>query len=116
MAIAVETSYREPEETDAALNRLVVDGVCSRVIILLTGGAFLAAMALALGASNFVIGLLASIGPVTQLLQIPAIYLVETIRKRKALTVGFALAGRVFLVFIAVMPSCGGRMPGRKLD
>jgi len=38
---------------------------------ILTGGAFLVAFAVKLGASNLVIGLLAAIGPLSQLLQLP---------------------------------------------
>ena len=77
----METGKRESKENEhaafeAAKAILVRDGICSRVVVLLSGGAFLAAMALALGASNYVIGLLAAIGPVSQILQIPAMFLV----------------------------------------
>jgi hypothetical protein len=53
----------------------------------LTGGAFLVAFALSIGASNKVIGLLAAIGPMAQLLQIPAVALVDKIRLRKLITI-----------------------------
>jgi hypothetical protein len=71
----------QPEITDkqsqAGLRALLFDGICSQVMGVFTGGAFLVAFALLLGASNKVIGLLAAIGPATQILQIPAIYLVD---------------------------------------
>lgn len=91
-------------ELQGGLRTLVVDGVCSRVMILLVSGAFLPGMALALGASNFVIGLLASIGPVTQMLQIPSILLVERVRLRKLLTVVIAVASRLALLGVALVP------------
>jgi len=47
----------------------IKDGVASQAMGVLTGGAFLIAFAIKLGASNFVIGLLAAIGPLSQLLQ-----------------------------------------------
>lgn len=71
---------------------------------LLVTGAFLPGMALALGANNFVIGLLASLAPMAQMAQIPAILAVEKIGKRKLLTVIFAVASRLSLVAAALTP------------
>ena len=51
-------------------------------MVTLTGGVFLVAFALKLEASNTIIGLLAAIPPLAQLIQIPAIYLVEKYRVR----------------------------------
>jgi MFS family permease len=70
----------------------------------LVGGAFLVQFALLLGASNTVIGLIAAIGPLTQILQIPAIYLVDGTGRRKAMTVFPAGAGRLFLLLVAGVP------------
>lgn len=70
----------------------------------LTTGAFLVAYALLLGASNTIIGLIASVGPLTQILQIPAIYLIERTRRRKALAVAAALLSRSFWFVIAALP------------
>lgn len=62
------------------------------------------AFALELGASNKVIGLLAAIGPMAQILQIPSIYLVNRTGHRKAVVVGSALLSRLFWVPIIFLP------------
>ena len=69
-----------------------------------TGGAFLVAFALLLGASNFVIGLLAAVGPLTQILQIPAIFLVDRTGLRKALVVLNSLFSRLVWLVVAALP------------
>ena len=51
----------------------------------ITTSGILAAFALALGANNFQIGILAAIPFIMQLLQIPAILLVEKLQRRKAI-------------------------------
>ncbi|HSI05594.1 MAG TPA: MFS transporter, partial [Myxococcota bacterium] len=83
-------------EVQHGLKLLLVDGIASQVMTQLTGGAFLVAYALLLGASNTVIGLIASIAPLTQILQVPAIYLIEITRRRKLLAVLAALFSRSF--------------------
>ncbi|MDY6843900.1 MAG: MFS transporter [Thermodesulfobacteriota bacterium] len=83
---------------------LLYDGVCSQVMGVLTGGAFLVAFALMLGASNKVIGLIAALGPITQLLQIPTIYLVDYVRLRKALVVISSFFSRTFWFVVATLP------------
>lgn len=100
----------EPPEVERGLKLLLVDGVSSQVMTSLTGGAFLVAYALLLGASNTVIGLIASIGPLTQALQIPAIALIERTRRRKLLAVTSSLASRSFWVLIAILPWLSGRV------
>ena len=73
MKFPVEDKLTE-EEIQFGLKAVVNDGLASQAMVTLTGGAFLIAFALKLGASNAVIGLLAAIPPLTQLLQIPSIY------------------------------------------
>ncbi len=84
------------------LRYLTLDGVMSQSMGTLTAGAFLTAFAIQLGASNFVIGLLAAIGPLSQLLQLPGILLVEKIRNRRAITVIAALISRLCFIIIAI--------------
>jgi MFS family permease len=91
-------------DVQRGLNMLVFDGVCSQIMGVLTGGAFLVQFALLIGASNAVIGLLAAVGPLTQILQIPTIYLVDGTRLRKAMTVSTAGLGRLFLLLVAALP------------
>jgi MFS family permease len=99
-----------PQDTvsESDLNRglrmLMLDGVCSQVMGVLSGGAFLVAFAMLSGASNFIIGLIAALGPLTQVLQIPAIYLIEKTGYRKALVVVSSFFSRLFWFLIAVIP------------
>jgi len=86
------------------LKYLFYDGLCSHAMALLVTGAFLPGMALALGASNLVIGVLASLAPIAQMAQIPAILVVEKVGLRKLLTVLFAGGSRLSLVAAAFTP------------
>jgi MFS family permease len=91
-------------EVRNGLKDVIRDGLASQAMGVLTGGVFLVAFALQLGASNFVIGLLAAIPALSQLIQIPAVYLVEKTRKRKLIAVVFSLVSRLSLLFIIVLP------------
>ncbi|MGE9296415.1 MAG: MFS transporter [Puniceicoccales bacterium] len=99
-----QASPTADHELERGMRRLVVDAVCSRVMTVLTGGAFLVGMGLALGASNLVIGVLAAIMPLSQVVQIPAILLVNSVASKRRLVVYTATAARVFLLMIAVTP------------
>ena len=83
------------DQVQSALRNIIKDGVASQAMGILTGGAFLVAFAVKLGASNLVIGLLAAIGPLAQLLQLPSIFLVERIRNRRLITVVAAALSRL---------------------
>ncbi len=86
------------------MQMLVYDGACFQIMSVLTGGAFLVAFALLLGAPNIVIGVLAAAGPLTQMLQIPAIFLIESTRLRKATSVISTSIGRLFWIAAALTP------------
>jgi len=91
------------------LRYLIGDGVCSQVVGVLTGGvlnggAFLVALALLMGASNAVIGLIAAIPPLSQLLQVPAISVVNRFRRRRLICVICSGTGRLFLLSICFLP------------
>jgi MFS family permease len=91
-------------QIQSALKNIIKDGVASQAMGILTGGAFLVAFAVKLGASNFVIGLLAAIGPLAQLLQLPSIFIVEKIRNRRLITILFAALSRLCWLIIALSP------------
>lgn len=91
-------------QVQSGLAYVIKDGVASQAMGTLTGGAFLVAFAIKLGASNFVIGLLAAIGPLAQLLQLPSIFLVEKVRNRRAVTVVAAALTRLSWLLIALIP------------
>lgn len=93
-----------PADTEHSMRMLVRDAVFAQSMAVLTTGAFLVAFALLLGASNLVIGLLAGVGPMAQILQLPAILLVEKLRWRKAIAVVTISISRLSLLGIAVLP------------
>jgi len=92
------------EQVQSGLSYVIKDGIASQSMGILTGGAFLVAFAIKLGASNLVIGLLAAIGPLAQLLQLPSIFLVEKIRNRRAIVVLAAGLSRLCWLLIALIP------------
>jgi Na+/melibiose symporter-like transporter len=94
----------DERERERSLRYLLLDGVSTQVMGALTGGALLVAFALLLGASNTVIGLIAAVGPLTQLLQIPAVMLVERLGRRKALVVVCLFVARLFWMVVAAIP------------
>ncbi len=93
-----------PEDREKGMKVLTWESLTGNAMTLLVTGAFLPAMALALGAGNFMIGLLASFAPIAQMSQIPAILLVEKIGLRKLITVVFVTLSRFFLVAAALTP------------
>ena len=76
------------------LTAFLADGVCSQVRESLQSGPLLVGYALLLGVSNGGIGLLAALGPLTQILQLPTVALIERWRARKVITWWAALASR----------------------
>jgi MFS family permease len=103
MRFPVKDSLTE-DEVQAGLKTVIKDGLASQAMATLTGGAFLVAFALHLEASNLVIGILAAIPPLAQLIQIPSIYLVEKIRNRRAISVYGSMVSRFSWLFIAFIP------------
>jgi len=92
------------EEVDRGLRTVIRDGLATQAMATLTGGIFLVAFALQLGATNTVIGLLAAIPPLAGLLQIPAIYVIERIRNRRLVVVLASFSARLFWLVIVAIP------------
>jgi MFS family permease len=103
MMFAAKESLTE-QEVQSGLRAVIKDGLASQAMVTFTGGAFLVAYALKLGASNVTIGLLAAIPPLTQLIQIPSIFLVENLRKRRAISMFGSASSRIFWLLIALSP------------
>ena len=90
---------------DQRLLRLILyDALASEAMGTLTTGVFLVGFAVALGAGNFAIGVLAAVPFCVQLLQIPAVLLVERFRARRAISVWSTAFGRTFLLVAALAP------------
>ncbi len=97
-----------PEVDEAARRRgltaFLGDGVCSQARETLHSGPLLVGYALLLGLSNTGIGLIAAIGPLTQILQLPTVALIERWRRRKLITWWAALAGRASWIAALTVP------------
>lgn len=91
-----------PAETAAGLRRLIYEAGYSSATTALTSGVILTAFALHLGASNLMVGVLASAPFLGQLLQAPAVLLVERLRQRKAIAVISSAVGRSMLALMAL--------------
>ncbi|MGH7700864.1 MAG: MFS transporter [Gemmatimonadales bacterium] len=102
------------ERLERGLAVLRADGVATQVMTALVTSPFLVAFALSLGASNLTIGLLVALPPVSQILQLPAVGLVDYAMLRKALAVYAAAFGRLCLLaagpLVLVAPP-GWRLP-----
>lgn len=83
---------------------LVADGICSASMSTLQGGPFLAAFALALGASNYEVGLLASIGFISQFAQVAGLLLVQKFPRRRIIVILAAALSRLMWLFILLIP------------
>jgi MFS family permease len=103
------------DEIESGLRKVIKDGLAAQTMVTLTGGVFIVAFALLLGASNLIIGLVAAIPPLAQLMQIPAIYLVEKYRTRRMICVYMVILSRSFWVLIALIPFFFIGKPGLSL-
>jgi MFS family permease len=92
------------QEVASGLHWLVLEGMASQGFLSITTSGFLAAFALALGANNLQIGILAAVPFLTQPLQIPAIPLIERLRRRKAIAVATFIPAQILWVPIALIP------------
>jgi MFS family permease len=92
------------KELKAGLRWWTWEGTVSLGFNSITTSGFLAAFALALGANNLQIGILASIPFIMQIIQIPSIWLVEKLRKRKALAVATWYPAQMLWFPIALIP------------
>ncbi|WP_342679574.1 MFS transporter [Methanofollis sp. UBA420] len=98
------TENMSMDERRRGLRLVLQEGMVTQAMVTLTGGVFLVAFALQLGASNTIIGLLAAIPPLAELFQMPSVYLVTRIKNRRRLTVTASFLARSFWVVIAAIP------------
>lgn len=97
-----------PADPAHRLFKLVLyDGLASEAMGTLTTGVFLAGFAVQLGANNFAIGILAAVPFLVQLLQFPAVVLVEHWRDRRSICVAASFVGRCFLIVCGAVPLIG---------
>jgi MFS family permease len=93
-----------PEERERGLRFLLIDAAFATAIGALNSGVVLLALALHIGASQVEIGLIAAIPLLTQMLQAPAVTLVERIRRRRLISVACVFGARLALPVYAMVP------------
>ncbi len=86
------------------LRLVIYDGLASQAMTTLTGGAFLVAFALLLGATNFQIGLLAALPTLSNVFQMVSIYLVSKWANRRKIVVLASLVARIMFFLIVLLP------------
>lgn len=93
-------------ETDVkrGLKLVIGDGLASEAMTTLTGGAFIVAMAILLGANNLQLGLIAALPTLVNLFQLISIWLVRRFNNRRAVTVICAFLARFPLIIIGMFP------------
>jgi MFS family permease len=92
------------QDIATGLRWLTWEGTVSLGFSSITTSGFLAAFALAIGANNLQIGILAAIPFLMQIVQIPAIWLVEKIRRRKEIAVLSWFPAQLLWIPIALIP------------
>ncbi|HBI87170.1 MAG TPA: MFS transporter, partial [Sphingobacterium sp.] len=88
--------HLETQDIDKSLRMVIIDGVCSEVVVCLSSGVILVGAGLLMGASNFQLGLLAAFPTLCNLAQLLTILVMQIYPNRKVIT--------VFAVFLAKMP------------
>jgi MFS family permease len=92
------------KDLSQGLRWLALEGGFAQGFFSITTSGFLAAFALALGANNLQIGILAAIPFIMQIVQIPSIWLVEKIRRRKAIAVLSWFPAQLLWIPMALIP------------
>lgn len=94
---------------------IIKDSLAGEAMVNLSGGAFITAMAIHLGASNFQIGLMASLPILTNVFQLLSIWLVQRYNNRRAVAVISSFLGRFPMLFAGFLPFIFSTAVGLKL-
>ena len=92
------------EEVQKGLDTVLQEGMTTEAMTTLTGGTFLVAFALLLGANNFQIGLLASLPTFTNIFQLTSVWLIRRYNNRRAVSVICSVLARIPLIIIGILP------------
>ena len=92
------------QEIDHSLRAMVYEGIASGAMFSLGSGGFMAAYALALGANNLQVGILAALPFITQVVQLPAILAVERFHLRNAIGLSAWLLSNLMWLPIGAVP------------
>ncbi len=96
-----------PDDLERGKRALVKDAAWASLVGALYGGVILVGFALELGATPFIIGLLAALPFIAQLAQLPAIALVERLRQRRKISVIAVTVSRTLILGLALVPFIG---------
>lgn len=88
----------------SGLSYVTKDGLFTEAMVAFTGGTFLVAMAIQMGASNFQIGLLAALPTLSNIFQLVSIWLVQRYNNRRAICVICSFLARFPLIVIGLLP------------
>ncbi|HUH39100.1 MAG TPA: MFS transporter [Spongiibacteraceae bacterium] len=95
---------RQTTDLHAELRPLVINGISAQLMDSLSTGAILISFALMLGANNFVVGLIGAMPFLSNLLQAPAVFLVERLRNRKRIMLWTMIGSRAALGSVLLLP------------
>lgn len=100
------------EEVKNGLNTVLKEGMTTEAMVTLAGGTFMVAFAILQGASNFQIGLLASLPTFTNIFQLVSVFLIRRYNNRRAVSVICCILARIPMVLLGAMPFFfGGSAP-----
>lgn len=96
--------YQLPPEKLAGIRASLWENAMSNAQLVLSGGAYLTAFALLMGAQPIHIGLIASLPPLSNLLQVVGSYIVQKTGQRKRLTIICSFWSRLVWALIIALP------------
>ena len=91
-------------EVETGLGLVLRDGLASQAMATMTTGVFLVGLALSFNASNSMIGVLAAVPFLAQLLQLPALFVIERVRVRRIVSASASGISRLALFVVALSP------------
>jgi MFS family permease len=91
------------DELKKGMSLVIRDGIATEVMTAFSGGTFLVALALMLGASNLQVGLLAGLPTFMNIFQLFSIWLVRRFKNRRLVSVVSSLLARIPLIIIGVL-------------
>lgn len=103
MFLEPQTEVTAPER-ERGLRNLLIDAAFATAIGALNSGVVLLALAIHIGATTPQIGVLAAIPLLTQMLQAPAVTLVERVRRRRLISIASVFTARLALPIYAAIP------------
>jgi MFS family permease len=103
MMILRPTQTLTEADVRKGLKLVIVEGLTAEAMTSFTGGAFLTAMALLMGAENSQIGVLAALPTFTNFSQLLSIWLVHRYNNRRAIAVICAVLARIPLLIIGIL-------------